>query len=417
MIETVRGTRDILDTRLFSFTLSTIKKHLELHHYEQIELPVIESLDLFKRSLGTETDVVGKEMFIVSSSAQEHHEGLCLRPEATASIVRAFVNEGTLTTPWKVFLSGPMFRYERPQKGRYRQFYQTSIECIGSSSIAQDAQLITIIDRLFSQTFKLTRYALHINFLGLPEERATFKDALALFLEKHATQICQTCTRRTTTNILRVFDCKESTCQALYENAPQLTDFFQDTSRTEWQQLQWYLEELSVPFTINHRLVRGLDYYNKTVFEFVSADLGAQATFCGGGRYDCLVKQLGGREDQPSVGAAIGIDRLMLLLETNINSLPLPFKPLLTVIVPLSKDQHGIALQIADTLTHASVTTDILFDGSIKSLFKKADKLGAHTCLVIGQEEQATGTVMVKQMLTGTEERIKQSDIVRFFKR
>ena len=416
MIETVRGTRDILDTHLFYFTLETIKKHLELHHYEQIELPVIESLDLFKRSLGVDTDVVGKEMFTIASSTQETHEGLCLRPEATASIVRAFVNHGDLTTPWKVFLSGPMFRYERPQKGRYRQFYQTSIECIGSASMAQDAQLITLIDRLFSQTFKLTRYVLHLNFLGLPDERTAFRDALALFLQKQETRICSTCTRRVTTNILRIFDCKEASCQTVYQDAPQLADFFQESSRVEWQQLQWFLQELSVSFIINPRLVRGLDYYNKTVFEFVSPDLGAQSTFCGGGRYDCLVKQLGGRQDQPSVGAAIGIDRLMLLLET-MPDLPLPFKPMLTVILPLSPEQQGIALQLADTLTNAGITTEILFDGSIKSLFKKADQRGAHTCVVIGQEEQATGTVMIKQMLTGTEERIKQADVVRFLKR
>ncbi len=417
MIETVRGTRDILNTRLFNFTLDTIKKHLELHHYEQIELPVIENIDLFKRSLGAETDVVGKEMFTIASAlTQETHEVLCLRPEATASIVRAFVNNPSLvTTPWKVFLSGPMFRYERPQKGRYRQFYQTSIECIGSASIAQDAQIITLIDRLFSQTFKLTRYALHINFLGLPEERTAFRDALAHFLHTHEKLICETCTRRATTNILRVFDCKEITCQKLYQEAPLLSDFFQENSKSEWQQLQWFLEELSVSFVINPRLVRGLDYYNKTVFEFVSSDLGAQATFCGGGRYDNLVKQLGGREDQPSIGAAIGIDRLMLLLENQ--DLALPFAPQLHVIVPLSTEQHGIALQLADTLTHAGITTEVLFDGSIKSLFKKADKRGAHICLIIGQEEQETGTVMVKQMLAGTEERMKQADLIRFLKR
>ncbi len=413
MIEAVRGTRDIVDTRLFDFTLSTIKKHLELYHYSSIELPLIESLDLFKRSLGTETDVVGKEMFLVSSLAQNADEMLCLRPEATASTVRAFVNHGNLQTPWKVFTSGPMFRYERPQKGRYRQFYQTSIECIGSSSMAQDAQFIAMLDRLFQETFKLNRYALHINFLGTGQERATFRIHVLSFLEKNKKQLCPTCIHRSTTNVLRIFDCKETSCQILYQNAPLLEDYFEEQSQQEWKALKQYLEELSVSFTINQRLVRGLDYYNKTVFEFISPDLGAQSTFCGGGRYDSLVQQIGGKEDQPSVGAAIGIDRLLLLLEPLIAQLPLIFEPPLYIIIPLSEKQHGLALQLADTLARAHITHEILFDGSIKALFKKADKRGAKACLILGEQEQAQGTVVLKTMLTGNEQTIKQTELVQ----
>jgi len=415
MIGRVRGTRDFLDTQLFDFTLNSIIEHVQLHHYHRIITPILEPIDLFKRSLGTETDVVSKEMFIVASSSGAGNESICLRPEATASTIRAFVEGGIPQLPWKVFSYGPMFRYERPQKGRYRQFYQFNLECIGSSSVGQDAQLIAMIDTLFGQRLHLKNYALHLNFLGTVEERTLYKKKLTEFL-KGTTEVCVTCSKRKETNILRIFDCKSKTCQEIYKKAPLLEDSFKEESQTEWQQLRNYLEELSVSFVINPHLVRGLDYYNKTVFEFVSSDLGAQDAFCGGGRYDHLVSQIGGKQDQPSIGAAIGIDRLLLLVKKVQSTLVLPQTPALYVIVPLGQEQHGLALQLANALLAAGLTTEVLFEGSVKSMMRKANKLGAAYSLIIGQQEQKDGTVIAKEMKLGKEHTLKQSEVPKFLK-
>ena len=290
MLSRVRGTRDIIDSRLMLFAINAITKQMKKYHFKQIITPILEPVALFKRSLGCETDVVSKEMFIVRSSSAEQgsdvaqgDDEICLRPEATASVVRAFIEEGIQTVPWKVFLFGSMFRYERPQKGRYREFYQCSMELIGAHSLAYDAQLISMLDRLFRQSLTLEAYALHLNFLGCPEDRVLFKEQVAVFLEANLAALCETCLKRKDANILRVFDCKSESCQQLYVKAPLLADCFCEECDIEWCELRHQLEELSVPFVHMPRLVRGLDYYNKTVFEFVSPLLGAQSTFCGGG--------------------------------------------------------------------------------------------------------------------------------------
>lgn len=416
MIGRVRGTRDLLDVNLFMFTIGQMGKHVERYGYAPIITPIIEPVELFQRSLGEQTDVVSKEMFVVTSSSGKGDETICLRPEATASTIRAFVQEGIAQVPWKVYTYGPMFRYERPQKGRYRQFYQFNIECIGSNSVAEDAHFIAMMDRLFGQTLQLENYALQINYLGTPQEREAFKKVLVAFLEKHPT-ICDTCKKRMTSNTLRVFDCKNADCQKIYQDAPTLIDSFKKESQEEWQQLQNYLEELSVSFVVNTRLVRGLDYYNKTVFEFVSSDLGAQDTFCAGGRYDHLVSQIGGKTDQPSIGSATGLDRLVLLLEKVQNKLSLPQEQPLHIILPLSQEQQGLALQLAAELLNADLTTQVLFEGSVKSMMKKANKCGASYVLLLGQQEQEDGTVTLKEMTTGKEHTIKQTEAVSFLKK
>ena len=419
MLSRVRGTRDIVNPRLMFFAIKAITKQLQKYHFQQIITPILEPVALFKRSLGQETDVVSKEMFIVKSSSAEAGEGsdeICLRPEATASVVRAFIEEGIQTVPWKVFLFGSMFRYERPQKGRYREFYQCSLELIGARSLAYDAQLLSMLDRLFRQTLKLEAYALHLNFLGCPEDRVLFKEQVTIFLEAHLAVVCATCLKRKDTNVLRVFDCKTESCQELYAKAPVLADCFCEQCDIEWCELRHQLEELSVPFLHMPRLVRGLDYYNKTVFEFVSPLLGAQSTFCGGGRYDQLDKELGAKEDQPSVGAAIGIDRLVLLLETVQHALDFSYEPKLFAIVPVSEEQHSLALQVADALIRADVCVDVFFDGSVKNMMRKADKSGAKAVLLIGRDEQEAGTVKIKLMQSGSEEIVKQINVAQYLK-
>lgn len=418
MFNKVKGTQDFLDLTLFNAVLAIIKKQLALYHFTEIATPILEHTELFKRSLGLQTDVVTKEMFTLNMGGTES-ESICLRPEATAAIARAFIENGVQTTPWKVYQWGPMFRHERPQKGRYRQFNQVSMEIIGAASIAQDVQCIKMLDRLFSEQLKLDNFALLINFIGCFEDRAAFKVLLNDFLQTDtARDICDLCQKRKETNILRIFDCKNPICQKIYQNAPFIADNLCVPCDAEWKQLQEQLSLLSVSFVYSPTLVRGLDYYNKTVFEFVSTNLGSQNAFCAGGRYDSLVAQLGGKQDQPSIGAAIGIERLVLLLEPVKDRLMLAHAPALHVIIPMGKEQQTLALLLADELQAAGLCTEVLLDNdSMKSMMRQANKLGAAYCLVLGSDEQQTRTVTIKNMVTSASERVPQIDAVAYLRK
>lgn len=414
MFSRVKGTQDFLDLTLFNFIIDSVKHHVSRYHFNEIATPILEPTDLFKRSLGLQTDVVTKEMFVIKG-----HDDICLRPEATASIVRAFIENNIQQVPWKVFLYGPMFRHERPQKGRYRQFHQINFEVIGAQSIAHDVSLIAMLDRFFHERLTLNNYALLLNFLGCFDDRKAYRVMLKEFLESSEAQgLCELCNERKEKNILRIFDCKNGNCQAIYRKAPLLVDNLCETCNAEWQQLQEQLELLSVSFSYSPTLVRGLDYYNKTVFEFVSENLGAQQAFCGGGRYDQLVGQIGGGADQPSVGAAIGIERLMLLLDPIRSTLPLPMKSALHVVIPLSEKQQTLALLLADTIQAHTLTVDVLLDGgSVKSMLRKAHKMGALYCLLLGEDEQRTHEVTIKNMMTGDEVRVPQAQAVSYLKK
>lgn len=418
MISRVKGTQDFLDLSLFNTIVDQLKRHVALYGFTEVATPIIEHTELFMRSLGQHTDVVNKEMFlIVNSHTQDPNESICLRPEATASIVRAFIENQVQQTPWKVFTYGPMFRYERPQKGRYRQFHQIDFEIIGSAAVAQDVQLITMLDRFFSEKLMCSNYALHINYLGCAQDRVTYSAILKKFLDSVVNSLCPLCTERKEKNILRVFDCKNPNCQEVYTKAPRISDALCASCAQEWQYLQDQLTLLSVSFHHQPSLVRGLDYYSKTVFEFVSGSLGAQNAFCAGGRYDQLVSQLGGKQDQPSIGAAIGIERLMLVLEPIKDTLPTQKSDPLHVIVPFTQEQHALALLLADELYEHNLATEILLEGdSLKSMMRKANKLGAKYCLLLGQDEQAQREVTVKNMVTGQEERIAQTALVKYLK-
>lgn len=414
MIPRVKGTQDFLDLTLFNYVLDTSKKHLATYNFAEIATPIVEYTELFKRTLGTHTDVVSKEMFIMASRSGDEEDSICLRPEATAPIVRAFIEDHAQTTPWKVFTVGPMFRYERPQKGRYRQFHQISMEIIGSASVAQDAQFIKMLDRLFHEKFKTNNYAVHINYLGCHSDRQAYEKTLKKFLDSVAGSLCANCNERKEKNVLRVFDCKVATCQKIYENAPVITDSLCEQCAREWQQLQDALDMLSVSYAPQPKLVRGLDYYTKTVFEFLSGNLGAQNAFCGGGRYDQLVSMLGGKEDQPSIGAAIGIERLMIMLELIKETLPLPQPAPLHAVLPLSEKQQTLALILADVLQREGLATEALLEGgSLKSMMRKANKLGAKFCLLLGDEEQQKNEVTIKNMVTSEEIRVPQVEAVK----
>ena len=413
MIRKILGTQDCLDLKLFNFIVDTVRKQLRCNNFTEISTPILEPTELFKRSLGLETEVVTKQMFTIATEKED--ESICLRPEATASTMRAFLEHHITTLPWKVFSYGPMFRYERPQKGRYRQFHQINMEIIDTTAIWQDAYFIAMLDRLFNQLFLLENYALIINFLGCPEDRQKFKTVLDTFLATVYDQLCTSCRGRKEKNILRVFDCKNPQCQELFAQAPHITDYVCKECKQEWEQLKNSLELLSVSYTHVPTLVRGLDYYDKTVFEFVSESLGAQSAFCSGGRYDHLVTYMGGKTDYPSIGAAMGIERLMLLLEPIRDRLPLPEGPAIQVILPLGREQYDLALLLADELqTHGKCVDALLDGGSLKSMMRKAHKMGAQHALIIGSEEQQKGEVTVKNMVTGQEERINQTELVNY---
>jgi len=410
MMQRIRGTQDFIDLSLFNFIVDAARTHVSHYAFEEIATPIIESTDLFRRSLGLNTDVVTKEMFLIKTN--DNDESICLRPEATASIMRAFFNNTIQERPWRVFSAGPVFRHERPQKGRYRQFHQISIELIGASSIAYDAEFIALVDSFFSQKLKLNSYALLLNFLGSPEDRNNYKRALYAFLDKQP-DLPKAIAERKETNLLRVFDLKDEACKAALEGAPVLTDYLSDESRAEWDLLRSLLDQLSISYVVDPRLVRGLDYYNKTVFEFVSLDLGAQNAFCGGGRYDHLSLALGEKEAIPSIGVGLGVERLMLLLESKKELLSLPQKPPLFVVLPFAAAQQPLALICAQELRQHGFCTEVLLDTpSIKNMMRQANKKGARYALLIGEDEQKGNLVTLKNMTTGAEEKIPQGELV-----
>lgn len=415
MFSRIKGTQDILDYRLIEGVLRIIDHHLKNYNYAQISTPILESVSLFERGLGVQTDVVNKEMFVVQSKSDR--EQMCLRPEITAGTVRAFVEQqGSLVLPWKVFSYGPVFRYERPQKGRFRQFHQVSIESLGTSTVMYDAFFISMLSTLFEEKLEIENFVLHVNFLGKQEDRDIFKTHLHAFLLQHDAILCQTCKQRKDTNILRVFDCKVQECHDLYKQAPKITDYLTPASQAEWQMVQEQLLQLSVTFIHDPYLVRGLDYYNKTVFEFIGTTLGAQNTFCGGGRYDTLAQQLGSKEEIPAIGAGIGMERLLLLLEGQEEKFATQ-RPSLVCVIPCAEQQNGTALLVADHLQAAGICVDILLDAaSLKSKLRKADKLQATYAIVIGELEQSENFVMIKNMMTGKDEKISQADLETYFK-
>ena len=415
MFPRIKGTQDILDYRLIEGVLQIIDRHLKNYNFAQISTPILESVSLFERGLGVATDVVSKEMFIVQSKSDREH--ICLRPEITAGTVRAFIEQqGSLVLPWKVFSYGPAFRYERPQKGRLRQFHQVSIESLGTATVAYDAFFISMLSNLFSEKLAIEHCVLQVNFLGQQEDREIFKTHLYSFLSQHDAILCETCKQRKESNILRIFDCKVEACGNLYKKAPKITDYLTPASQAEWQMVQDQLLQLSVTFVHNPYLVRGLDYYNKTVFEFIGLALGAQNTFCGGGRYDSLAQQLGSKEQIPAFGAGIGMERLLIVLEGQEEKFAAK-RSSLVCIVPCAAEQNGTALLIADNLQAAGVCVDVLLDvASLKSKLRKADKLQAAYALVIGEQEQAENFVMVKNMMTGQDEKVSQADLETYFK-
>lgn len=411
MLQNIRGTQDFLDLTLFNTLINAAREHLATYGFNEISLPLIEPTELFRRSLGLHTDVVTKEMFTVIAGDGE--EAICLRPEITASVMRTFFAHGIQDQPWRVFSYGPVFRHERPQKGRYRQFHQLTVEILGAESISYDAEFLALVDTFLKNKLGLNNYALALNFLGSLDDRIAYKQALMGYLNKQE-NLPKAIIERKETNLLRIFDLKDPSCKEALKDAPRLIDYLSPESTKEWETLTTTLDQLSIPYTIDPRLVRGLDYYNKTVFEFVSTQLGAQNAICGGGRYDTLSQTLGEKKPLPSIGVGFGIERLMLILQEEIDAkrshLQMPQKPALIAILPLSPAQQNLALLCGQTLRNKGVCCDVFLDGnSVKSMMRRANKLGARYAILIGEDEQKSNMVTIRDMINSTEQKVPQN--------
>jgi len=386
---------DILpdEAALWMFVEQTTRQLLTSYGYGNIRMPVVEETRLFNRSIGEVTDIVEKEMYTFND---RNGDSLTLRPEGTAGCVRAVLEHNLLYDgPKKLFYEGPMFRYERPQKGRYRQFHQFGAEALGFAGPEIDAEQIVMLGRLWRQ-LGLTEVELQINSIGDSEARAQHRAALVRYFESHQDQLDEDARRRLYTNPLRTLDSKNPAMQALVEDAPKLADYLGDEARAHFERLQSLLNAAGLAYRVNPRLVRGFDYYNRTVFEWVTTKLGAQGTIAGGGRYDGLVEQLGGKP-QPACGFAFGTERLVLLLREH--DVKAPSRQLDVYIIHAGESAAAYAMQSAERLRDAGVAAQMHCGvGSFKAQMKKADASGARFAIIVGDDEVAAAELSLKPL-------------------
>lgn len=399
-IQAIRGMNDILpeQTAAWQYLESTVRDVLRAYGYQEIRMPIVEQTELFKRSIGEVTDIVEKEMYTFDD---RNGESLTLRPEGTAGCVRAAEEHGLLYNQTrKLWYAGPMFRYEKPQKGRYRQFHQIGVECFGMLGPDIDAELLIMTARLWRALGIQNHVTLQINSLGSSQGRARYRDALVAYLSERREGLDEDSQRRLATNPLRILDSKDAGTQALLAQAPRLSEYLDEEAQVHFDQLRALLDAAGVAYEVNPNLVRGLDYYGKTVFEWVTQSLGAQGTVCAGGRYDGLVEQLGGRPT-PGVGFAMGVERLVLLLET-VGALPDSVADKADIYLVAAGDAAlsramVVAEQLRDALPGKVVVTHC-GGGSFKSQFKKADKSGARVALILGDDELARQEIVIKRL-------------------
>jgi histidyl-tRNA synthetase len=390
---------DILpeDTPHWRQVEQTVSRVLASYGYGEIRLPIVEQTELFKRSIGEVTDIVEKEMY---SFDDRNGESLTLRPEGTAGCVRAAIQQGMLAVPQRLWYAGPMFRYERPQKGRQRQFHQIGVEAFGIATPDMDAELILLSAQLWRQLGLAGSVQLQINSIGSAAARRAYRAALVTYLERHLDGLDEDSRRRLHTNPLRILDSKNPQTQALLDAAPALADYLDDAAGADFDRLCQLLTAAGLDYAVNPRLVRGLDYYNKTVFEWVTDQLGAQGTVCAGGRYDGLVEQLGGKAT-PAVGFAMGMERLVLLL-VETGAVPPAARPPVDIYVVSVGDEAGqTAFAVVDWLRGQLPGLTVIQHvggGSFKSQMKKADKSGARVALIWGEDEVRAGAVTVKPL-------------------
>lgn len=397
MIQTVRGVRDILpeETGVWQFLEDAARQVFTQYGYQEIRTPIFEKTELFERAVGTSSDIVEKEMY---TFADRGGDAITLRPEGTAAVVRALIEHSLYRQlPWPVYYMGPMFRYERPQKGRYRQFHQIGCELFGAAGPRADAEMMLMVLRLLRSIGLEKTLTLELNSLGCPTCRTPYRAQLLTFLHAHRDRVCPNCLQRMERNPLRVLDCKEASCRSVARQAPCMPDHLCSACADHWTVLTEHLTRLQVPFTRNPWMVRGLDYYNRTTFEVTTTALGAQNAVAAGGRYDGLVSAMGGKET-PAIGFAMGVERLVMLMEAT--RAPVVRPPLYLAAIGAEAERAGMAL--IETLRDdgLSVILDRL-GGSMKSQLKRAHRSQARFTLILGDQEVAERTLLVKQMDDG----------------
>ena len=416
-IQAIRGMNDCSPTEslLWQWIEAKVRHVLASYGYSEVRMPIVESTPLFARAIGEVTDVVSKEMY----TFWDNDEQLTLRPEGTAGCVRAAIERGWIyNNEQRLWYMGPMFRHERPQKGRYRQFHQAGVEVFGIANPEIDAELIILTARLWKELGIDQHVSLQLNSIGSLEARANYRSALVAFLENHQDLMSDEEKERLVKNPLRILDTKNEALQEVLNGAPKLLDYLDDESREHFNQLCSLLDAMGVKYEINPKLVRGLDYYNKTVFEWVTSALGAQGTVCGGGRYDGLVEQLGGHATQ-GVGFAMGLERLVLLVQEVNKEITLPQAIDLYLVYAgegTTLNAFQIAEQIRTELPQVRVMTHCS-GGKFQKQFKRADKIEAKYALVIGESEVQAKTVVVKDLRNGAEQiTLSQVDLIATLK-
>jgi len=409
-----RGTADILPDESYKlrFMEKTVSEAAALFGFKEIRTPVFEHTELFQRGIGDTTDVVQKEMYTFEDNGKR---SITLRPEGTAGAVRAFLEHGLFNEPLpqKYYYLTSCYRYEKPQSGRLREFHQFGVEALGSDSPAQDAEVIALAKHIFDM-LELDGITLEINSIGCPECRGNFQNALKAYFEERKSELCETCLGRLERNPMRILDCKSPVCSEIAKGAPKVLDFLCEECDTHFNAVQKYLKAMDIDFTVNPTIVRGLDYYTKTVFEYVSSSLGAQSTVCGGGRYDGLVQELGGNPT-PACGFGMGIERLKMILEAEEKAFPEEERPDI-YIAPANADYSFEAMRMTDALRREGVyaLTDVS-GRSLKAQMKFADKKRALFTMVLGEDEIKNLSAKVKNMDTGETAEIKLTDITGAF--
>ncbi len=412
-LQPARGTRDIYgkDLSAFLFVENTARDFAKRYGFGEIQTPVFEATEVFARGVGETSDIVSKEMYTFTDRGGE---SFTLRPEGTAGVVRAFISEGMeQNQPVKLFYAGPMFRYERPQKGRYRQLHQVGVEVLGATAPQTDVEVLCLAWDFLSALGLRPFIRLELNTLGDAESRAAYREALVAYFERFKDRLSEDSRTRLEKNPLRILDSKDEGDKKIVENAPAMINFLNEDSRAFFDSVKAGLTEMGIPFVVNPRLVRGLDYYRHTVFEFITDSLGAQGTVLGGGRYDGLVEELGGPKTA-GIGFGAGIDRLSLLLQETGKQ---PAEPRPIAVIPVGDDTLLPIMKIAHDLRQNGFIVDMAYSGNMGKRMKKANKINACAAVIMGSDEYEKGIVTVRDLDTGDQNEIAAAELNAFMQK
>ena len=416
MIQIPKGTKDVLPKQsyLWQYVEKTARETAESFGFREIRTPMFEHTELFLRGVGDTTDVVSKEMYTFFDKG---NRSITLKPEGTAGVARSFVENGLANDglPAKMYYFSPAFRYERPQAGRLREHHQFGVELYGAAGAQADAEVITLVDAFYKK-LGLKKVQLELNSIGCKDCRTAYNAALKEYFAPRLGEMCEDCNARFAKNPMRMIDCKNEKCKVHTASAPRMLDYLCPDCRAHFEEVKRLLDGAGVKYEVNPSIVRGLDYYSRTVFEFVSGAAGAQGTVCGGGRYDTLLEQIGGKP-VPAVGFGGGIERLLMVMEAEGASIPEPNR-VTCYLAGMDGVSREKAFLLANELRSAGISCETdLMDRSVKAQFKYADKIGARYVAVIGESELAEGAAEVKDMKNSTSERIKFADLVAYLKR